>query len=274
MQSRQPVLAHQTSSDPLAGPPRLRAVWQMLFIISVALNLLGMFGLGYVVYTKKSYVKNWYSRKIRGTSHESGSSQWKHEAYRQKAMIFSASNDILLNKPVVVFVGDSLTNGFPWNEWLLEETSAVIINRAIDGETLEGLAHRFASIFPSNHHIQKIFTMIGINNILSREFQLNTFFDEYQILLEKLLSITGPDSICIVSILPTRRGSLINATIQNVNNFLQSLSESQGVCYLNLYSKFTDFTGQLDQNLTYDGLHLTVEGYKSWLGAIKPHIPN
>jgi lysophospholipase L1-like esterase len=274
MRSHPPALAHQPSSAPCSGPPRPRAVWRRLCILSVALNLLGMFGLGYVVYTNTSYVTNWYSSKIRGTSRESGSRPWEHEAYRQKTWIFSASNDMLTNKPLVVFVGDSLTNGFPWNEWLFEETRALIVKRAIDGATLDRLVDSFESIVPPNPHIQKMFIMIGINDILAGEFQLKTFTDRYRMLLEKLLSITAPDSICILSILPTRKESLFNATIRNVNHSLQSLSESQGVCYLDLYSQFTDFTGQLDQNLTYDGLHLTVEGYQSWLAGIRPHIPH
>jgi lysophospholipase L1-like esterase len=258
----------------LSGQPRLRAVWKMLFIISVAINLLGMFGLGYVVYKNKSYIKNWYSRKIRGTSHESRFRQRMPESYRQKTIIFSASNNTLINKPLVVFVGDSLTNGFPWNEWLLEETRAVIVNRAINGETLDRLVDNFESVFPLNAHIQKIFIMIGINDIFTKEFQVDTFTDKYRILLEKLLSITTPDRICVISILPTGRESLLNITIQHVNYSLKALSDSQGVGYLDLYSRFTDLTGQLDQNLTYDGLHLTVKGYKIWLAAIKPHIPN
>jgi lysophospholipase L1-like esterase len=272
MRSRQPALAQQTSSDPWSRQLRSRSVWQMLFILSVAINLLGICGLGYVVYKNKSYITNWYGRKIRGISRESGARQWKYEAYRQKTMIFSASNDMLINKPLVVFVGDSFTNGFPWNEWLLEETRAVIVNRASDGATVDWLSNRFESIFPPNPHIQKTFIMIGISDILAGEFQLNTFIDKYRMLLEKILSITTPGRICVLSILPTRKENLLNVTIQNVNNSLKSLSESQGVCYLDLYSKFTDLTGQLDQKLTYDGLHLTIEGYKSWLAAIKPHI--
>jgi lysophospholipase L1-like esterase len=273
MRSRQPALAHQTGSDHLSGQPRLRPVWKMLFITSVAINLVGILGLGCVIYKNKSYIKNWYSRNIKDTSHESRWHQRKREAYRQKAMIFSASNEILIYRPIVIFVGDSLANGFPWNEWLVEETSAVIVDRAIDGEILDRLVDRFESTFPPNPHIQKIFIMIGISDILTGEFQINTFIDKYQTLLEKLLSITSPDNICIVSILPARRESISNVIIQNVNESLKSLSYSQGVCYLDLYSIFTDLTGQLDQNLTYDGLHLTVEGYKSWLAAIKAHIP-
>jgi hypothetical protein len=76
--------------------------------------------------------------------------------------------------------------------------------------------------------------MIGINDILAGEFQLKTFIDSYRTLLERLLSITAPDRIRVLSILPTRKGNLVNGTIQNVNRSLQSLSESQGVCYLDL----------------------------------------
>jgi hypothetical protein len=61
MRSRQPALAHQTGSDHLSGQPRLRPVWKMLFITSVAINLVGILGLGYVIYKNKSYIKNWYS---------------------------------------------------------------------------------------------------------------------------------------------------------------------------------------------------------------------
>jgi hypothetical protein len=214
MRSRQPALAQQTSSDPWSRQLRSRSVWQMLFILSVAINLLGICGLGYVVYKNKSYITNWYGRKIRGISRESGARQWKYEAYRQKTMIFSASNDMLINKPLVVFVGDSFTNGFPWNEWLLEETRAVIVNRASDGATVDWLSNRFESIFPPNPHIQKTFIMIGISDILAGEFQLNTFIDKYRMLLEKILSITTPGRICVLSILPTRKENLLNVTIQ------------------------------------------------------------
>jgi lysophospholipase L1-like esterase len=248
-------------------------VWRRLCILSVALNLLGMLGLGYVVYAHKSSVTNWYSPRSRGAAREGGSRPWEREASRQQVLLFAATNEALPTRPLVVFVGDSLTNGFPWNEWLLEETRAVVVKRAINGVTVARVVDSFESLVPRHPLIQKTFLMVGINDILADGFQLKPFLDSYRTLLEKLRSMTAPDSICVLSILPTRKERRVNGTIQSVNHALQSLSESQGVCYLDLHRRFTDSTGQLDQDLTYDGLHLTAAGYQRWLAAIRPHVP-
>jgi lysophospholipase L1-like esterase len=59
-----------------------------------------------------------------------------------------------------------------------------------------------------------------------------------------------------------------NTRILALNGQIKSLANSEGVIYLDLYSLFADTNGNLNAELTSDGLHLNAQGYKVWRNAL------
>ena len=63
----------------------------------------------------------------------------------------------------IVFLGDSITARFEWQEYFSDLT---VTNRGIDSDVTEGVLNRLDTV--ENQHPQKIFLMIGINDIMHK----------------------------------------------------------------------------------------------------------
>ena len=192
--------------------------------------------------------------------------------YRQQLEMFASAHAPHRHRPVVLFLGDSLTNRWNWHEFLADLTPAMVLNRGLSGDTIERLLARFEDTVPPHAHVQRAFIMIGINDLLRRHYYLPTFIAQYEALVERLLATVAPDNICLLSILPTRWQELSNEVVHTTNAQLARLAQDKGLCYIDLYQDFVDATGQLAAPLTDDGLHLSVEGYQRWMAAITPYL--
>jgi lysophospholipase L1-like esterase len=192
--------------------------------------------------------------------------------YRQQLEMFASAHAPHRHRPVVLFLGDSLTNRWNWHEFLADLTPALVLNRGLSGDTVAQLLARMDDTVPPQAHIQRAFVMIGINDLLRRHYHLPTFIAHYDALVERLRATVAPDNICLLSLLPTRWQAVSNEVVHTTNTQLGRLAQAKGLCYIDLYPDFVDATGQLAAPLTDDGLHLSVEGYQRWIAAITPYL--
>ncbi len=58
--------------------------------------------------------------------------------------------------------------------------------------------------------------------------------------------------------------------MEQVNVEIRDLATRRGLGLLDLHEAFDDGTGALRDDETYDGLHLTVEGYERWADELEP----
>jgi lysophospholipase L1-like esterase len=193
--------------------------------------------------------------------------------YRQQLEMFASAHAPHRHRPVVLLLGDSLTNRWNWHEFLADLTPATVLNRGLSGDTIERLLARVEETVPPNAQVQRAFILIGINDMLRRHFHLPTFLAHYHALVDRLLATVAVDKICLLSILPTRWAEISNEVIQTTNAALGLLAQEKSLCYIDLYQHVVDATGQLAVALTDDGLHLSVEGYQRWIAAITPYLP-
>jgi lysophospholipase L1-like esterase len=59
-----------------------------------------------------------------------------------------------------------------------------------------------------------------------------------------------------------------NKRIRKINEQLKAIAEDEGVTYLDLYPLFADSDGNLNTELSTDGLHLSPKGYLIWRNAL------
>jgi lysophospholipase L1-like esterase len=52
--------------------------------------------------------------------------------------------------------------------------------------------------------------------------------------------------------------------IRYINQELKQIAQKENVFWVDLYSHFTDETGRLKREYTWDGVHLTLAGYRNW----------
>ncbi len=197
--------------------------------------------------TDQSYQTSYYQKKM--------------QEFRQKP---GSKQDIFL-------VGDSLTDQGNWTK-LLNQTN--LKNRGISGDTTAGVLNRLDEII--NAQPQKIFIMIGINDLWNDNKTVDQIISNYKEILATLQEQTPETQIYIQSLLPINNRDypikIDNQEVIEVNQKLQLLATEFNYQYLDIYSYFVDESNQLKTIYTNDGVHLTPEGYQQWTKAIAEWI--
>jgi lysophospholipase L1-like esterase len=121
--------------------------------------------------------------------------------------------------------------------------------------------------------------MIGINDLI-RGVNDDVILDNQRQILRYLRKTHPKTQIFLQSILPhggeeaTWEGrekllTIPNSRIQKLNQQLQRIATRQGVKYMDLYPLFINQKGNIRQEFSSDGLHLSPAGYVVWRTALQ-----
>jgi lysophospholipase L1-like esterase len=172
-----------------------------------------------------------------------------------------------------ILLGDSLSLWFPAE---LLPPQRTWLNQGISGETSAGLLERLELIDKSQPEV--IFVLIGINDLIGG-MKDETIVANQQLIIRYLRQVHPQAKIVVQSILPhgaeritwegrDRLVAIPNTRILALNGQIKALAKSEDVIYLDLYPLFADANGNLNTELTSDGLHLNAQGYKVWRNAL------
>jgi lysophospholipase L1-like esterase len=162
-----------------------------------------------------------------------------------------------------VLVGDSLSMWFPSRKL---PTGKLWLNQGISGDTSSGVLKRLS--FFSKTRPDVIYVMAGINDLRNGVSDETILRNHRRII--RTLKQSHPESLIIIqSILPTRQPKIPNTRIRHINEQLALIAKEQHVNYLNIHNWFTDSDGNLREDLTTDGLHLSTRGYDVWQWALQ-----
>jgi lysophospholipase L1-like esterase len=217
--------------------------------------------------------------------------QWVNLLAREAAVVAQ-------KRPAQLYVlaGDSLSLWFPHE--LLPE-GVTWLNQGISGETSYGLLRRVA-LFDQTQP-QTIFVMIGINDLV-RGFRYETVAANHREIIRHLKATHPQAKIVVQSILPhggdrvtqrylasvkddpapeqntpplwvKRLPVITNPSIQRLNQRLAAIAREEKVEFLDLYPQFADAQGNLREDLTTDGLHLSPAGYAVWRSQLLSFLP-
>jgi len=166
----------------------------------------------------------------------------------------------------VVMIGDSLTD---WAEWQDMFPAVKIANRAISGDTTEGVLERMPGIYAVN--AQKAFIMLGNNDFTVINEEPDVVFGKYSRIID-LLRAHGV-RVYVVSTLFCNIKKLESCGAVNVKvNLLNArLAKIPGVVFIDLNNQLSDSRGLKDK-FTEDGIHLTAEAYQVWKDTIQPFV--
>jgi len=196
--------------------------------------------------------------------------KWQQDQKRtEKRALVSSTKASYFEKiqssPDIIFFGDSLTENGQFSEHFPQY---IVANRGISGDTTAGALQRISEI--ARRRPSKIFVMFGVNDV-SRDVPLQSTQKNYKTILERLKSTKA--EIYIQSTLLTRRPSL-NTEIRSLNSFLRQEAETAPLMtFIDLNAALSE-DGQLQSQNTYDGIHLTGEGYNKWVEVLTPFIGN
>ncbi|MEO8051558.1 MAG: GDSL-type esterase/lipase family protein [Acidobacteriota bacterium] len=170
-------------------------------------------------------------------------------------------------KPRVVFFGDSITDIWRLNEYFPESD---YVNRGISGQTSGQLLQRTQDDVV-NLHPAAVLILIGTND-LARETPVTTIESDYQMLAD--MASVNKIKVIFASVLPVsdyhkeqdpayeRRLQRPPAYIKALNGWLQKFCFRHGYTYLDYYTAMVDTAGQLETDLSDDGLHPNAKGFR------------
>lgn len=171
-----------------------------------------------------------------------------------------------------MFIGNSITQFCPINE-LLDRND--ILNRGIGSDGVKGLLNRINNTLLSKP--SKIFIEIGINDILEK-MKNDSIVYYYGKILNTIKTKSPKTRIYIESVLPISNNVFNTTKYKNlafnvalVNNGLKHLSNKTGSIYVDLYYEF-QIKGEMNPELTFDGIHLSSNGYLKWANIIKAYL--
>lgn len=186
-------------------------------------------------------------------------------------------NQTALKEPDVIFIGDSIVEYYPLQEMFL--TDKYLVNRGIRGYKTDLLrenldAHLFGTA------VDKIFLLIGTNDI-GKEVPTEETLDNLETIVQRISRDYPLTQVKLVSILPVNEAEVYKGTvyvrtnekIQALNQAYQELSQAyMNVDSVDVFSELTDDRGQLADEFTRDGLHLSVAGYRALSRVLKNEL--
>ena len=186
-------------------------------------------------------------------------------------------NLVSVVEPDILFIGDSIVEYYPLQE--LFGTSKTIVNRGIRGYQtgllLENLdAHLYGGA------VDKIVLLIGTNDI-GKDVPVNEALNNLESIIQSIARDYPLTEIKLLSILPVNEGEeykqtvyiRTNEKIQKWNQAYKELSSAyMQVEFAPVFDSLTDQAGQLKNDYTTDGLHLSVPGYQVLTKSLKDYL--
>jgi|WetSurSiteA1Bulk_404760.scaffolds.fasta_scaffold01381_10 lysophospholipase L1-like esterase len=232
-----------------------------MLITSISINVIFLFFFGYYVNKKGgiTYVKKKLGVLVEPPLLIKDDPDWK-----DRKTLF----EILPNGPdEIIFLGDSHIDRCEWAE-LFNNPS--IKNRGIGGDDTGGILDRLSAITKS--HPKKIFIQIGGNDLDDGK-SLSEIVKNFELIIYKIKEDSPLTKIFFHSVFPLNNNEKINnELIIALNAMISKLAINNSMTFINLYDKYLDRTGELNMQLSHDGIHLNGKGYLIWKDAIEKFV--
>ena len=188
--------------------------------------------------------------------------------YDAKVAQFEKENE-LQSYYDIVFIGDSLTDGYDVNAAF---PNYIVANRGIGGDTTSGVIKRMkVSIYDANPKLVVI--LIGANDVLSGRSD-NYILNNCSKIIDMIQQHCPNTKILIQSFYPLSSDwADAAATMKRLNPEMIEIAERYGCTYVDVYSALLDENGEyLNPAFTEDGVHLNNKGQAAVTEVLSPYI--
>jgi lysophospholipase L1-like esterase len=215
---------------------------------------------------------------VAGQARAQESRSAKH--YRERMEKFVEENKTLAKdaRPVV-FVGDSITEGFPLGRHL---AGIATLNRGIGSDRVglglqRGVLHRLdESVFlglPDGARPSAVFLLIGVNDLASSSKPAEHWVPGIEAIVDGIRAKLPDVPIVLHTLLPTGtsygRHVELNPKIARMNEGIRELARARRLPLIDLHALYKDADGLLPAEMTGDGLHLKAAAYARWAEAAR-----
>ncbi len=168
----------------------------------------------------------------------------------------------------IIFLGDSITEAFPV-ESIFPGRS--IRNCGVWGDNTDLVLQRLDRDVLSRR-FDVLFLLIGTND-MAMEFPDEKIFSNMDTIVRRLRAAAPAAAIFVQSILPTR--GLANrplTRIARLNDGIRGIAAKYSARYLDIGTLFVNSHGEIAEEYSDDGLHLTPAAYRRWGTFIEPFL--
>jgi lysophospholipase L1-like esterase len=203
--------------------------------------------------------------------------------------LFALVHRELLNKAKagdidLYFLGDSITRRWHGNDyprfqanWRKNFFGWNAANFGWGGDRTENVLWRLEHGELDGVHPKVIVLLIGTNNVgeappQSRDAVVEDVTKGIKTILGVLQQKAPNARIVLMGIMPRNENgsTALMPTINRINERIAKFAGGNKTKYLNINDKLADPAGQLRDEVTEDGLHLSIDGYQIWADALKP----
>lgn len=168
---------------------------------------------------------------------------------------------------MIIFLGDSITE---WGDWKTLLSEFDIENYGVHGNKTYQVIERVGELFGKK--ADQLFLLIGIND-LGDNRSISDIENDYIELLKLLLENNVAQKFNLISVLPVqphkwKKPGLTIYNINKLNDKIKVVAENQSLNFVDIHFSFTDENGELKEEFTTDGLHLSEAGYLNYKDQI------
>lgn len=174
-------------------------------------------------------------------------------------------NDSKIDTGDIVFIGDSITEGFLVSEIFGNKAK----NQGISSNLTRHVLSRISSV--ADAHPKKVILTIGVND-LREDVAEDTILNNLRNIIAIIRNQSPKTMIIVNSIFPTNGQYIFTQPkISAFNIQLHGYCNLQGIPYVDVYNALLK-NNQLDSAYTFDGIHLNDAGYRIWKDRIADYV--
>jgi lysophospholipase L1-like esterase len=180
------------------------------------------------------------------------------------------------NKAQVVFIGDSITQGWEGegkDVWAKYYAHRNAVNLGIGGDRTQHVLWRLDNGNLETLHPKVAVVMIGTNNSNGEDNSPVQIVEGVRAIVAKLRQKLPDTKVLLLAIFPRSENfSVQRGKLAQINQALRRLADDQSVYWADFGHLFMDDLGTIPRDLMPDYLHLSPKGYGIWAEAIEDRL--
>ena len=196
-------------------------------------------------------------------------------------MKFFLADNKTAGKDCIVFLGDSITDGFPLDLAFngpdqKDGNIDKVVNRGISGDHIEGMIQRL-DVCVRDLQPQKVYVMAGTNDIwwVRKDYTNGNVKQGYERLAKRIRELSPKTEIIFQTILPINATAepksawdLYGVWVKTANDQIREVAKANGIKVIDTNKAIGNENGYMIPRYTLDGIHLNMLGYLRWIDEL------
>jgi lysophospholipase L1-like esterase len=166
----------------------------------------------------------------------------------------------------IVFLGDSITEYTAWEDWFPALRTA---NRGIGGQAICDLAARLETAIIEPRAVS---LLIGTNDLhgLGQSKDVHEIARQMRALVGRIREMAPSTCLLVNSVMP--RSVVFRDRIVELNKAYETIANDSGSTFVDTWSVLAGRDGAILPDMTADGVHLSIAGYRAWVDLLRPYL--